>query len=214
MIDEVFAPGMTAMAAPVRGATGRDRRDQHRRAARSARRRAHAATGAGAAAGGRRPGGDARGVGVVRQAAAGQGVRGSGVLAHPRNPERFRFWTGVGTSPGASCQVSNTCQEEHHDEDRHHSAPAGPARSWRHDRQRRAMVAEAAGAGASLIVFPESFVPGYPSWYWRLAAGKDGAVMGQLHARAGQRRRRRRRRPGRTVRGRPRPRRDDRVRHQ
>ena len=44
-------------------------------------------------------------------------------------------------------------------------------------------VAEAAAAGASLIVFPESFVPGYPSWIWRLAAGKNGAVMGQLHAR-------------------------------
>jgi nitrilase len=44
-------------------------------------------------------------------------------------------------------------------------------------------VAEAAAAGASLIVFPESFIPGYPSWIWRLAAGRDGAVMGQLHAR-------------------------------
>ena len=44
-------------------------------------------------------------------------------------------------------------------------------------------VAEAAVAGASLIVLPESFVPGYPSWIWRLAAGKDGAVVGQLHTR-------------------------------
>jgi nitrilase len=44
-------------------------------------------------------------------------------------------------------------------------------------------IAEAAAAGASLIVFPESFIPGYPSWIWRLAAGKDRAVMGQLHAR-------------------------------
>ena len=44
-------------------------------------------------------------------------------------------------------------------------------------------VAEAAAAGASLIVFPESFVPGYPSWVWRLAAGRDGAVMSRLHAR-------------------------------
>ncbi|MET0845782.1 MAG: carbon-nitrogen hydrolase family protein [Pseudomonas sp.] len=44
-------------------------------------------------------------------------------------------------------------------------------------------VAEAATAGASLIVLPESFIPGYPSWIWRLAAGKDGAVMGQLHTR-------------------------------
>ena len=44
-------------------------------------------------------------------------------------------------------------------------------------------VAEAAAAGASLIVLPESYIPGYPSWIWRLAAGKDGALMGQLHAR-------------------------------
>ena len=44
-------------------------------------------------------------------------------------------------------------------------------------------VAEAAAAGATLIVFPESFIPGYPSWIWRLAAGRDGAVMGPLHAR-------------------------------
>ncbi|WP_458371178.1 carbon-nitrogen hydrolase family protein [Pseudomonas fluorescens] len=44
-------------------------------------------------------------------------------------------------------------------------------------------VAEAAAAGASLIVLPEQFIPGYPSWIWRLAAGRDGAVMGQLHAR-------------------------------
>jgi nitrilase len=44
-------------------------------------------------------------------------------------------------------------------------------------------VAEAAAAGAMLIVLPESFVPGYPSWIWRLAAGKNGALIGQLHAR-------------------------------
>ncbi|MHC8287449.1 carbon-nitrogen hydrolase family protein [Pseudomonas sp. XS1P51] len=44
-------------------------------------------------------------------------------------------------------------------------------------------VAEAAAAGAALIVLPESYIPGYPSWIWRLAAGKDGAVMGQLHTR-------------------------------
>jgi nitrilase len=44
-------------------------------------------------------------------------------------------------------------------------------------------VAEAAAEGATLIVFPETFVPGYPSWIWRLAPGRDGAAMGQLHTR-------------------------------
>ncbi len=42
--------------------------------------------------------------------------------------------------------------------------------------------AEAAEAGASLIVFPESYIPGYPSWVWRTAAGRDGGLMGELHA--------------------------------
>lgn len=44
-------------------------------------------------------------------------------------------------------------------------------------------VAEAAAEGATLVVFPETFIAGYPSWIWRLAPGRDGAVMGQLHAR-------------------------------
>jgi nitrilase len=42
--------------------------------------------------------------------------------------------------------------------------------------------AEAAVAGAALVVFPESFVPGYPSWIWRAAPGRDGAVMREAHA--------------------------------
>ncbi len=35
-----------------------------------------------------------------------------------------------------------------------------------------ALIAEAAAAGARLVVFPECFVPGYPVWIWRLAAGR------------------------------------------
>ena len=45
------------------------------------------------------------------------------------------------------------------------------------------LLAQAAREGATLVVFPESFVPGYPSWIWRLAAGRDGARMAELHAR-------------------------------
>ena len=44
-------------------------------------------------------------------------------------------------------------------------------------------VAEAAGAGARLVAFPEAFVPGYPAWIWRLRPGSDMALTEQIHAR-------------------------------
>ena len=37
-----------------------------------------------------------------------------------------------------------------------------------------ALVKEAAGQGAELIVFPESFIPAYPDWVWRTPAWSDG----------------------------------------
>jgi nitrilase len=43
-------------------------------------------------------------------------------------------------------------------------------------------IAEAAGTGASLIVFPETYIPGYPSWIWRLRPGSDGALGARLHS--------------------------------
>lgn len=43
-------------------------------------------------------------------------------------------------------------------------------------------VSEAAAAGARLVVFPETFVPGYPVWIWRLRPGADAAVYERLHA--------------------------------
>src|SRR5215831_833874 len=46
-----------------------------------------------------------------------------------------------------------------------------------------AAIEEAARAGASLLVFPEAYVPGYPTWIWRLRPGGDGALSGELHAR-------------------------------
>jgi nitrilase len=42
---------------------------------------------------------------------------------------------------------------------------------------------EAAGAGAALLVFPEAYIPGYPTWIWRLKPGGDGALSSELHAR-------------------------------
>lgn len=42
---------------------------------------------------------------------------------------------------------------------------------------------EAVASGASLLVFPEAFVPGYPTWIWRLRPGGDMALSADIHAR-------------------------------
>jgi len=47
-----------------------------------------------------------------------------------------------------------------------------------------ALVKEAAGAGAELIVFGESFIPAYPDWVWRTPAWSDGAFVQRLYANA------------------------------
>ncbi len=46
-----------------------------------------------------------------------------------------------------------------------------------------ASIDEAVGEGASLLVFPEAYIPGYPTWIWRLRPGGDGALSGEIHAR-------------------------------
>lgn len=45
-----------------------------------------------------------------------------------------------------------------------------------------ALIAEAAAAGAGLIVFPEAFIPCYPAWIWRLRPGTDAGVTAKLYA--------------------------------
>ncbi len=42
---------------------------------------------------------------------------------------------------------------------------------------------EAVGEGASLLVFPEAYIPGYPTWIWRLRPGGDMALTGAIHSR-------------------------------
>ena len=50
------------------------------------------------------------------------------------------------------------------------------------------LIARAAGDGANLIVFPEAWFPGYPTFVWRLAPGgfspepEDSPTMHFLHA--------------------------------
>jgi len=40
---------------------------------------------------------------------------------------------------------------------------------------------EAADAGARLVVFPETYVPGYPVWIWRLRPEDDFVLTGAIH---------------------------------
>lgn len=46
-----------------------------------------------------------------------------------------------------------------------------------------AAVEEAAAKGAELVVFTEAFIPGYPTWVWRLRPGGDWNLSEQLHER-------------------------------
>lgn len=41
---------------------------------------------------------------------------------------------------------------------------------------------EAAEQNAQLLVFPEAYLPGYPTWIWRLSPGKDMALGNRIHA--------------------------------
>jgi nitrilase len=41
---------------------------------------------------------------------------------------------------------------------------------------------EAVAEGASLLIFPEAYIPGYPTWIWRLRPGGDGALTSEIHA--------------------------------
>lgn len=44
-------------------------------------------------------------------------------------------------------------------------------------------LAEAAGEGSNLVVFPEAYLPGYPTWVWRLRPGGDMGLSSEIHAR-------------------------------
>ena len=42
---------------------------------------------------------------------------------------------------------------------------------------------KAAATGAKLVVFPETYIPGYPAWIWRLRPGEDGRVFRDTYKR-------------------------------
>src|SRR5260370_12700620 len=41
----------------------------------------------------------------------------------------------------------------------------------------------AAAGGARLVSFPETWLPGYPEWLWRLRPGDDYELTSKIHAR-------------------------------
>src|SRR2546427_3306515 len=45
------------------------------------------------------------------------------------------------------------------------------------------LMEEAAEGGARLVAFPETWVPGYPEWLWRLRPGDDYDLTAEIHAR-------------------------------
>lgn len=46
-----------------------------------------------------------------------------------------------------------------------------------------ASVEEAAANGARIVVFPEAYLPGYPTWIWRLRPGGDMTLGNEIHSR-------------------------------
>lgn len=46
-----------------------------------------------------------------------------------------------------------------------------------------ASVAKAAAGGARLVIFTETFIPGYPAWIWRLRPGGDWTLSEELYQR-------------------------------
>ncbi len=44
------------------------------------------------------------------------------------------------------------------------------------------LIEKAVKSDAKLIVFPETFIPGYPDWMWRLRPANDQDLTDEIHA--------------------------------
>lgn len=49
--------------------------------------------------------------------------------------------------------------------------------------EKAARIVQDAGSDADLVVFPETFIPGYPAWIWRVRPGADWSTCEELHQR-------------------------------
>lgn len=45
------------------------------------------------------------------------------------------------------------------------------------------LLEEAAAGGARLVSFPETWLPGYPEWLWRLRPSEDFDLTSEIHGR-------------------------------
>jgi nitrilase len=51
----------------------------------------------------------------------------------------------------------------------------------KHGRKGRSSATAATRAGASLVTFPETYLPGYLDWVWRLRPGDDFKLAQEIH---------------------------------
>ena len=66
---------------------------------------------------------------------------------------------------------------------RRRPASARPPRSGASIERALGSIDEAVGGGAQLVTFPETYLPGYPEYIWRLRPGADYDLSRELHGR-------------------------------